>query len=102
MVLVERGSTSSSPRATRPETIAATPASRQKPSRRIEPMHTAPSASYSMTVRLEIRNRTGMLGKVTSAIGGAEADIGAIDIVQMGPKVVVRDITFNASDSKHG
>src|SRR5881296_4693986 len=65
-------------------------------------MITAPSASYSMTVRLEIRNRTGMLGKVTSAIGQAGADIGAVDLVQMGGKTVVRDITFNARDEKHG
>ena len=33
-------------------------------------MPTTPSASHSLTVRLEIRNRPGMLGKVTSAIGG--------------------------------
>ncbi|MBI5627439.1 MAG: NAD-dependent malic enzyme, partial [Candidatus Rokubacteria bacterium] len=65
-------------------------------------MQVSPSASYSMTVRLEIRNRTGMLGKVTSALGRAGADIGAIDIVQMGPETVIRDITFNARDSKHG
>ncbi|HEV8438355.1 MAG TPA: malic enzyme-like NAD(P)-binding protein [Methylomirabilota bacterium] len=55
-----------------------------------------------MTVRLEIRNRTGMLGKVTSAIGEAGADIGAVDLVQMGGPIVVRDITFNARDDKHG
>jgi malate dehydrogenase (oxaloacetate-decarboxylating) len=65
-------------------------------------MVTSPSASYSMTVRLEIRNRTGMLGKVTSAIGQAGADIGAVDLVQMGDATVVRDITFNARDEKHG
>ena len=65
-------------------------------------MVTAPSASYSMTVRLEIRNRPGMLGKVTSAIGQAGADIGAVDLVQMGGQVVVRDITFSARDEKHG
>src|SRR5215475_13811219 len=65
-------------------------------------MATTPSASYSMTVRLEIRNRTGMLGKVTSAIGQAGADIGAVDLVQMGGETVVRDITFNARDEKHG
>src|SRR5215831_13986763 len=65
-------------------------------------MMTAPSASYSMTVRLEIRNRPGMLGKVTSAISRAGADIGAIDLVQPGGEIRVRDITFNARDDKHG
>src|SRR5438876_157357 len=40
-------------------------------------MINAPSASYSVTVRLEIENKPGMLGKVTSAIGKAGGDIGA-------------------------
>jgi malate dehydrogenase (oxaloacetate-decarboxylating) len=34
-------------------------------------MPTTPSASHSLTLRLEIRNRPGMLGKVTSAISRA-------------------------------
>ena len=62
----------------------------------------APSASYSMTVRLDIVNRPGMLGKVTSAIGKAGGDIGAIDLVQVGRNTVTRDITFKARDDKHG
>ena len=62
----------------------------------------APSASYSMTVRLDIVNRPGMLGKVTSAIGKAGGDIGAIDLVQVGKNTVTRDITFKARDDKHG
>jgi len=40
-----------------------------------------PSASYSVTIRLQIRNRPGMLGRVASAIGGAGGDIGAVDLV---------------------
>ena len=44
-------------------------------------MSMQPSASHSLTVRLEIRNQTGMLGKVTSVIGRAGADIGAVDLV---------------------
>ena len=62
----------------------------------------APSASYSMTARLDIVNRPGMLGKVTSAIGKAGGDIGAIDLVQVGKNTVTRDITFKARDDKHG
>jgi len=62
----------------------------------------APSASYSMTVRLDIVNRPGMLGKVTSAIGKAGGDIGAIDLVQVGRDTVTRDISFKARDDKHG
>jgi malate dehydrogenase (oxaloacetate-decarboxylating) len=65
-------------------------------------MMAAPSASYSMTVRLEIDNRPGMLGKVTSVIGRAGGDIGAVDLVETGARRVVRDITFNARDDRHG
>ncbi|HEV8675887.1 MAG TPA: malic enzyme-like NAD(P)-binding protein [Methylomirabilota bacterium] len=55
-----------------------------------------------MTVRLEIRNRPGMLGKVTSAIGRAGGDIGAVDLVQVTSELTTRDISFNARDDKHG
>ncbi len=51
------------------------------------------SASYSLTVRVAIRNRPGMLGRVTSAIGEAGGDIGAVDIVELLKDTVVRDFT---------
>ena len=38
-----------------------------------------PSASYSIIIRLEIFSKPGMLGKVTSTIGRAGGDIGAVD-----------------------
>jgi malate dehydrogenase (oxaloacetate-decarboxylating) len=60
-----------------------------------------PSASYSVTLRLEIRNQPGMLGKVTSEIGLLGGDLGAIDIVSVGKGVLVRDITVNCRDVKH-
>src|SRR5205823_1349028 len=62
----------------------------------------APSASYSLTVRLEILNKPGMLGRVTSAIGKAGGDIGAIDLVVVGKSTITRDITFKARDEPHG
>jgi malate dehydrogenase (oxaloacetate-decarboxylating) len=62
----------------------------------------APSASYSLIVRLEIVNQPGMLGKVTSAIGKLGGDIGAIDLVEVGKSTVTRDISFKARDEKHG
>jgi malate dehydrogenase (oxaloacetate-decarboxylating) len=61
-----------------------------------------PSASYSLTVRLQIRNRPGMLGRVASAIGRAGGDIGAVDLVEMRRDLVLRDITIKARDSRHG
>src|SRR5204863_1430891 len=65
-------------------------------------MVNAPSASYSQTVRLEITHRPGMLGKITSAIGKAGGDIGAIDLVEVAKTTMTRDITFKASDDRHG
>jgi malate dehydrogenase (oxaloacetate-decarboxylating) len=65
-------------------------------------MVNAPSASYSQTVRLEIKNTPGMLGKITSAIGKAGGDIGAIDLVEVGKGTMTRDISFKARDDRHG
>jgi len=60
-----------------------------------------PSASNSITLRLEIRNRPGMLAKVTSVVGEEGGNIGAIDIVRAGEDVLVRDITINARSDDH-
>jgi malate dehydrogenase (oxaloacetate-decarboxylating) len=65
-------------------------------------MAVLPSASYSLTIRLQIKNKPGMLGRVASAIGDAGGDIGAIDIVESGRERVVRDLTVKARDSEHG
>src|SRR5438270_4462062 len=65
-------------------------------------MGNAPTASHSLTIRLEIQNQPGMLGKVTSAIGKAGGDIGAIDLVEVRKKTLIRDLTFKASDERHG
>ncbi|MBI3939451.1 MAG: NAD-dependent malic enzyme, partial [Acidobacteria bacterium] len=65
-------------------------------------MPTALGASNSLTFRLRINNRPGMLGRVTSAIGKAGGDIGAIDLVDVTGDFTVRDITVNVSDEAHG
>jgi malate dehydrogenase (oxaloacetate-decarboxylating) len=61
-----------------------------------------PNASYGLTLRVRLSSRTGMLGELTTAIGRAGGDIGAIDIVSVGPDFVVRDISVNAASSEHG
>ncbi len=65
-------------------------------------MAVSPSASYSFTVRMGILNRPGMLGRVTSVIGKAGGDIGAVDLVEMTGDRVFRDMTIKARDSEHG
>ena len=64
-------------------------------------MVSKPSASYSITMRLEIQNRLGMLGKVASAIGEAGGDIGAVDLSGHGEGTVIRDVTVRARGSSH-
>jgi malate dehydrogenase (oxaloacetate-decarboxylating) len=61
-----------------------------------------PSASYSITARLSITNRPGMLGRVAMAIGEAGGDIGAVDLVESTRDRIVRDITISSRDSSHG
>lgn len=65
-------------------------------------MITTPSPGYSILIRLEILSKPGMLGKVTSAVGKAGGDIGAIDIVGFGKGTIIRDIAVDVSDVETG
>jgi malate dehydrogenase (oxaloacetate-decarboxylating) len=57
----------------------------------------SPSAQYSLTIRVEIGNKPGMLGRVAGAIGEAGGVIGAVDIVDLQEDKLVRDITVDAA-----
>jgi malate dehydrogenase (oxaloacetate-decarboxylating) len=57
----------------------------------------SPSAQYSLTIRVEIGNKPGMLGRVAGAIGAAGGVIGAVDIVDLKDDKLVRDITVDAA-----
>jgi malate dehydrogenase (oxaloacetate-decarboxylating) len=61
-----------------------------------------PTASYSITMRLRISNRPGQLGLIATRIGEAGGDIGAVDIVEVAPDALIRDITVNCRDEGHG
>ena len=61
-----------------------------------------PSPSYSIIIRLEIVSKPGMLGKVTSAIGKAGGDIGAVDIVGFKKNITIRDIIVSVADVPMG
>jgi malate dehydrogenase (oxaloacetate-decarboxylating) len=62
-------------------------------------MATTPSAQYSLTLRVEIDHRPGMLGKVASAIGDAGGTIGAVDLVLVDGPHTIRDITVETGDA---
>jgi malate dehydrogenase (oxaloacetate-decarboxylating) len=64
-------------------------------------MNVIPSEGYSITLRLRLANKPGMLGHVTSAIGDAGGNIGAVDIVEVGAHHLIRDITVAAGNDEH-
>ena len=64
-------------------------------------MAATPSAQFSLTIRVEIAHRPGMLGQVASAIGAAGGTIGSIDLVKVDDEHTLRDITVDASGPEH-
>ncbi len=64
-------------------------------------MKATPSASYSITLRVEHPRQPGVLGQVFTTIGEEEGMVGAVDIVRVQEKRAVRDITVDARDSEH-
>ena len=61
----------------------------------------SPVSGYQLLIRLRVENRTGNLGKVTTAIGDAGADIGAIDIQEATASHVIREIRVYCRDQGH-
>ena len=60
-----------------------------------------PSAQYSLTIRVEIEHRPGMLGEVATAIGRAGGTIGSIDLVRVDDHHTLRDITVDTGGPAH-
>ena len=65
-------------------------------------METIPSASYSMTLRVEFPHQSGALDSILMAVGEAGGLVGAVDIVKMRGGMTIRDITVNSRNSDHG
>ena len=61
-----------------------------------------PSASYSITMRVRLPQRPGSFGLVASAIGHQGGILGAIDLVRVEGRDVIRDITVSCVDAAHG
>src|SRR6266567_4201730 len=60
-----------------------------------------PSAGYTLTLRVNLKNIPGTLGRLTTAIGRAGGDLGAVDLVEHRGKVVVRGLTVKCRDEAH-
>jgi malate dehydrogenase (oxaloacetate-decarboxylating) len=61
-----------------------------------------PSASYSFTMRIELRQLPGAFAAVAHAVGAEGAILGAIDLVRVDQRGVVRDVTVACVDAQHG
>ncbi|MBW4620344.1 MAG: ACT domain-containing protein [Cyanosarcina radialis HA8281-LM2] len=60
-----------------------------------------PSSSFSLTMRLQLPNRSGMLAGVTQAIAALGGNLGQIDLIEQTRKVSTRDLTVEAASTEH-
>ncbi|MEY3255146.1 MAG: hypothetical protein RLZZ29_277 [Cyanobacteriota bacterium] len=61
-----------------------------------------PNSSFSVTLRLKIPNRVGMLASLTQAIALTGGNIGQIDLIEQNRHDSIRDITVDAASGEHG
>jgi malate dehydrogenase (oxaloacetate-decarboxylating) len=60
-----------------------------------------PSASFSATLRVHLRNQPGSFAALATAIAASGGLLGAIDLVRVGRNEKVRDVTVLAGDTAH-
>lgn len=60
-----------------------------------------PYCDFRMTVRLEIPNKPGEFARLAEVFAAEGANLGAIDIVDVKPERMTRDITFDAQSEAH-
>ncbi|MDP8977853.1 MAG: NAD-dependent malic enzyme [Actinomycetota bacterium] len=60
-----------------------------------------PSASYSITMRLQLDDDPRGIGRVTTAVGDAGAAVTAVDIVESRGASMTVDLTANTADGDH-
>ena len=60
-----------------------------------------PNSSFSLTLRLEIPNRVGMLASVTHEIATNGGNLGQIDLIDQNRQISIRDITVDAASTEH-
>lgn len=60
-----------------------------------------PNPSFSLTIRLQVPNRAGMLASVTQAIAEVGGNLGQITLVDQTRKITTREITVDATSTEH-
>lgn len=60
-----------------------------------------PNPSFSLTIRIQLPNKAGMLAPVIQAIAAAGGNIGQIDLIEGNRTMLTRDLTVDASSTEH-
>jgi malate dehydrogenase (oxaloacetate-decarboxylating) len=60
-----------------------------------------PNSSFSLTLRLQIPNRVGMLASVTQAIASTGGNLGQIDLIEQTRQISTRDLMVDAASTEH-
>ncbi|MBD2361538.1 ACT domain-containing protein [Anabaena minutissima FACHB-250] len=60
-----------------------------------------PNSSFSVTLRLQIPNRVGMLAAIAQAIAESGGNIGTIDLIEQTRHVSIRDLNVDAASTEH-
>ncbi len=60
------------------------------------------SSANKLTVRLELVNKPGVFAQVVKVIAEEDANLGAVDIVEVTSPRVIRDVTFDVANDAHG
>ena len=60
-----------------------------------------PNSSFSVTIRLQIPNRVGLLASVTQAVASTGGNLGQIDLIQQSRQESIRDISVDAASTEH-
>ncbi len=60
-----------------------------------------PNSSFSVTIRLELPNRSGMLANVTQAIASVGGNLGQINLLEQTRQISIREISIDAASSDH-
>ncbi|AFY75356.1 malic enzyme [Synechococcus sp. PCC 7502] len=60
-----------------------------------------PNPSYSLTIRVQLPHRAGMLASVLTALAEAGGTLGQINLIQQTRKSIIRDVVVNAYSEVH-
>jgi malate dehydrogenase (oxaloacetate-decarboxylating) len=60
-----------------------------------------PNPSFSLTIRVQVPNRAGMLASVTQAIADVGGNLGQITLLEQTRRISTRDLTVDATSTEH-